>query len=160
MPLEAELIVESPQTLEPQRSGAAFREQLAANDANKGGITPLNVRIILRLTNRGTEPLQILRGGDATQLNLTLEGPGVVSISPHAAVTREYRTGKPELIPAGGSRDLVFSFLGSGRRAMETWHYWTEPGQITLSATYAGQLLDRRHFRISAPPVKVEVVAP
>jgi hypothetical protein len=157
VPLRAELVIESPQTLEPKFTGKAFRKRVAAHESREGKLEPLPVQVILRLTNTGTEPVEIRKGSDAAQLDLRLEGPGLVAVVPRVAMTREFRLGKPEVIPPGESRDLVFPFLGSGLRGMGTWHYWTEPGTVSILATYTGQLKDQRRFRVSAPAVPVEV---
>lgn len=158
VPLQAKLIIESPQKLDPARAGADFRKRLESAKEGKREVDPLPVRVVLRLRNTGQEAVTFRKGSDASQLDLRLEGPGVVDLQPSVMMTREFRMGKPVTIAPGETMDLIFPALGSGLRGMGTWHYWTEPGTIRVSATYTGQLSNGGKFRVSAPEIEVEVL--
>ncbi len=157
--LEARLIIASPQALQPRFSGERFRKRLDRQPGQPpgGDLKPLPVRVILRLRNTGPDPMEIREGSDASSLELTVTGPGAVSVQPAVAMTREFRLGKPVSIPGGGTHDIVFTTLGSGLRGMGTWHYWTQPGTFEVAGHYQGQLADERLFRLGFPAVRVEV---
>lgn len=100
----------------------------------------INVEFVLQFKNNSKETVEIFVNGDPNLLTLNLTGPGVVSLSPPIAMTREFRLPKLVKIEAGKSYEMPVSKLSDGMRGVSRLHYFTAPGEYELKATY--QLTD------------------
>ncbi len=145
-------------TLDPAQSGPAFRKQLAdlSTSGNMAPPTPA-VDLTLRLTNTGNKDLTIPIGGDATQIDLKLAGPGAVTVHNNVMMSMIFRMGKPVTIAPGKDYELKISSLSFGKRNMSEAAYWTEPGDYTLTATFTCRLEDGTLIEAQSTPAKVKV---
>lgn len=133
--LEAKIIVkQDTYTLAKDQQGEKFRESLK-DPKNRNAPEPPKVDLVLELKNPTDKPITIMIGSDAGGLDLDLQGPGAVAISPLRAMTREFRLGKPVEIAAGKTHEIAITQLKYGMRGVGTQAYWTEPGEYMLAAT-------------------------
>jgi hypothetical protein len=158
-PLKAELVAEKDTyELTPAASGKEFADKLrAAEKQGQMPAAPPKVKLTLRLTNTGDAPVTIQVGGDGSRVDLSLQGPGAVSISPPLAMTMEFRMGRPVKTEPGKSYDIPITSLASGMRSIGKFSYWTEPGDYTLKATYHCPVGEAQ-VSVSSEPVKLKVV--
>ena len=118
----------------------------------------------IEIANTGTKAVTIPIGGDATRVELKLEGPGAVTV-PYAAMhTMEYRLGRDTKIEPGKPITIALPRLLFGNRGDSMAAYWTAPGEYTLTASYVApsEGIDGREDKqatITAAPVKVQVTA-
>ncbi|HTN74291.1 MAG TPA: hypothetical protein VL096_03560, partial [Pirellulaceae bacterium] len=117
-PLEAKLVVKKDTyTLPAAQQGEKFRETLK-NPRARDLPEPPAVDLVLELKNPTDKPIIIVVNSDAGALELDLQGPGAVSISPLRAMTREFRIGKKVEIAAGKTHEIAITQLKYGLRGI------------------------------------------
>jgi len=124
--------------LNVNQSGKAFRDRIDAAKNARGMASlpqPPMIDLTLRITNTTAKDVAINVGGDDSQMDLKLEGPGAVSADNNVPMTMEFRIGKPVTIAAGKTADVKITSLAYGMRGISKYAYWTEPGDYTLTAT-------------------------
>lgn len=151
-------------TLDPAQSGKAFRDSLEARKNARGrgmGALPAApaVDMTLRITNTTDKEITITTGGDDSQLNLKLEGPGAVTVDNLVAMTMEFRMGRPTTIPAGKTFDIKVSSLAFGMRGISQHAYWTDAGDYTVTATLTYGTPDNKQDKVTSAATKVKVEA-
>ncbi|HVT82141.1 MAG TPA: hypothetical protein VHM90_15975 [Phycisphaerae bacterium] len=160
--------------LNPGQSGKAFRDSLDQMKNNRGGRrgmgmggagggslpAPPQVDMVLRITNTTDKDITIGTGGDDSQINLKLEGPGAVSMENLVAMTMEFRISKQTTLAPGKTLDIKVASLAYGMRGISQHAYWTEPGEYTLTATLTYGTPDGQQDKVSSSPTKVKVEAP
>jgi hypothetical protein len=118
------------------RTPAKFRDAVKAGGANLPA--PVSVDLVLVITNNTKNDIRIRTTGTTSRVSLNVSGPNVVSAMFTEAVAKgareplNYAVLKPKQsveIPLGQlvSKKATRSF---------TRHYWTEPGEYTLSAEF------------------------
>jgi len=144
--------------LDPAQSGKDFRDKLANLQKNreKAPAAPA-VDLTLRLTNTSDKDVQIAVGGDATQIELRLDGPGAVTVPNNVMMTMEFRIGRPVTIAPGKSYDVKITSLGFGMRGISQAAYWTEPGDYSLSATFLCTKDDGTQIKVSSDAAKLKL---
>src|SRR5262249_37815639 len=98
------------------------------------------VDLVLELKNTGDKDITVWVGGDATRLNLDLQGKGAISVTARRAFTSDFRMPKPGKLEAGKTTEIPIAGLSYGFRGAEKQAWWTEPGEYTLTATYSTAL--------------------
>ena len=137
LPIEAELVLDTDKVpLPDDQRGADYRKTIREGAGRGEASTPPLLPGKLVLTNTGKKPVTINRGGDATYIEIKLEGPGAVSVRPAMMMTMEFRLGEDVTIKPGGKLELPIGRLQAGTRGLGTWHYWTEPGRYTVQVSY------------------------
>ncbi|MBI5724921.1 MAG: hypothetical protein HZA50_13255 [Planctomycetes bacterium] len=162
--LEAKLILKKDEyKLDPNQSGEEFAKKLK-NPAGPGKRppSPPEVEMVFELTNTGKKTVTVPLGSDASSLDLTLEGPGAVTIGYVQMRTMEYRMGKPTIIEPGKSMTIPIAKLLHGMRGDANASYWTAAGTYTLTASYTAPieglgLKEEQRATITAAPVKIKV---
>jgi hypothetical protein len=153
--LTAALIVnKGTYVLNPAQSGAAFRSQLDQLKSGqvKGRLPqPPAVELTFRIRNATDKPVALEIGGDDSQMDLKLDGPGAVTVDNNIAVTMEFRMGTPVTIAAGKTYDIKISLLAFGIRGISKYAYWTEPGDYSLTASYTSGTSEKKGTITSAP---------
>jgi hypothetical protein len=160
VPLKAEIVADTPTyELDPAMAGKDFAEKVrAAEKGNRAPATrPPKVNLTLRLTNTGQSDCSLRIGGDESNLDLELKGPGALSIAPRMMMTMEFRMGKAVTLKPGEHQDIPIKSLASGQRELGKFSYWTEPGEYTLAATFNGRSAGNQ-IKVRAEPVKLKVV--
>jgi hypothetical protein len=167
LPLKAKLILKKDAYSIPAgQSGEEFAKGLKTpSRPPRKPPAPPEVDMAFELTNTGGKAVTIPLGGDATSLNLRLEGPGAVTVPYTQMRTMEYRIGKDTKIEPGKSLTLPIAKLLHGQRGDASASYWTAPGEYTLTASYVApsEGIDGREDKqatITAAPVKVRVTGP
>ena len=144
------------------QSGKAFRDQIDAIKNARGGMAvgrlpqPPAVDLTFRITNTTDKNVTITAGGDDSQMDLKLEGPGAVTADNNVAMTMEFRIGKPVTIAAGKMADIKISSLAFGIRGISKYAYWTEPGDYTITATLIYSSGEKQG-KVTSGPAKVKV---
>jgi hypothetical protein len=147
--------------LNAAQSGKAFRDQMDAAKNARGGSRlpqPPAVDLTFRITNTTDKDVTISVGGDDSQMNLKLEGPGAVTLDNNVAMTMEFRIGKPVTIAPGKTYDVKISSLAFGMRGISKYAYWTEAGDYTITATLTYGLGEKQGT-VTSGPAKVKVTA-
>ena len=144
------------------QSGKGFRDQLTAAKAARGMARlpqPPALDVTFRITNTSDKPVTISVGGDDSQMDLKLDGPGADTLDNIVAMTMEFRIGKPVTIAPGKTYDTKIASLAFGMRGISKYAYWTEPGDYTLTATliYGN---GEKQGTVSSGPAKLKVTAP
>jgi hypothetical protein len=93
------------------------------------------IKMILRFTNSGKEPIQLFYGSDSSRNVLKIVGPRAFDVPYHGNMTREIRIPKATEIKAGESKDFVVMNLVHGGRDMDRW-YITKPGTYHASVQF------------------------
>ncbi|MCX6879896.1 MAG: hypothetical protein NTW21_39740 [Verrucomicrobia bacterium] len=93
------------------------------------------VKLRMKLTNTGTEPVLILYGQDSSTNRLTVRGPGAVDLAYGGAMPADLRLGRPVAIAPGGSREFVIAELKHGERDLDRWLI-TRPGDYQISLAF------------------------
>ena len=164
LPLDARLVVKKDTyTLKADQSGDAFAKKL--KDAAKPGgepPAPPEVDLAFELTNTGKKAITIPLGGDATRLDLKLEGPGAVTVPFAQMMTMEFRLGTPTTIEPGKSITIPVAKLLHGTRGVGNASYWTKAGTYTLTASYVAPieglgLKEEQAVTITTAPVTIKV---
>jgi hypothetical protein len=166
--LKAKLILKTNKyNLDPAQAGPEFVKKLKESEKDMTNMPPFPpaVEMSLELTNVGKDPVTIPLGGDATHLDLKLEGPGAVTVPYVKMHTMEYRFGNPTPIEPGKSLSIPIARLTFGSRGDSFACYWTALGGYTLTASYTTPLnpLPGGKFKsvtFAAAPEKVNVVPP
>jgi hypothetical protein len=145
--------------LNAAQSGKAFRDQVdaAKNARGAGGLSqPPAVDLTFQITNTTDKDVTISVGGDDSQINLVLDGPGAITANNNVAMTREFRRGKPVLVAAGKTADVKISSLAYGMRGISKYAYWTEVGDYTITATLTYGI-DSKQGTVTSGSAKVKV---
>ncbi len=148
--------------LNAAQSGKAFQDQVNAtkNARGMGGgrlPQPPAVDLIFRITNTTNAAVTISVGGDDSQMNLDLAGPGAITADNLVAMTMEFRIGNPTTIPAGKTADIKISSLAFGMRGISKFAYWTEPGDYTITATLTYGTSGEKQGTLTSGAAKVKV---
>ncbi len=153
-------------TLDPAQAGKEFRDKLDAVKNSRGRGTggagvpnPPAADCTLRITNTTDKDITITTGGDDSQINLKLEGPGAVTMEHLVPMTMEFRIGKPTTLAPGKTMDIKISSLAFGMRGISQYAYWTEPGDYTLTATLTYGTTDEKQGKVASAPAKLKVEA-
>lgn len=165
LPLEARLVLKKDTyLLNADQSGEAFRNKLRDLAKSGGELpSPPEVEMAFEVTNTGKKAITIPLGGDATRLDLRLEGKGAVTIPAGAAMTEEFRLGKATTVQPGKSLTIPIPKLLHGIRGIANVSYWTTAGAYSLTASYVAPVeglgLKRgQSLTITAPSVTINVV--
>jgi hypothetical protein len=144
-------------TLDPVQSGAAFRD-LLKNLRTTGKTAPAapTVDFTLRITNHSESAQTFPIGGDESQLDMKLEGPGAVTIDNLVAMTMEYRMGNPVTLAPGKTYDIPVTRLAFGTRGIARLAYLTEAGDYTLAVTLV-TIQNEKQVRIASDAVAFTV---
>jgi hypothetical protein len=144
------------------QAGKEFRDRLTAANAARGMARlpqPPAIDLSFRITNTTNAAVTITYGGDESQMNLNLQGPGAVTVDNNVAMTMEFRMGKPVTLAAGKSYDIKISSLAFGTRGISKYAYFTEPGEYTVTATLTyGN--GEKQGTLASGPAKFKVTAP
>jgi hypothetical protein len=154
-------------TLDPAQSGKDFRDRLSPPGNARGGRGPAGglpkppaVDLTMRITNNSDKDVTIMVGGDDSQMQLKLAGPGAVTVENMVAMTMEFRIGKPVTIAPGKTYDTKITSLAFGMRGISQYAYWTEPGEYTLTATLVyGQGDGKPQGKVESGAAKLKVEA-
>jgi hypothetical protein len=144
------------------QSGKAFRDQIDAVKNARGGLgigrlpQPPAVDLTFRITNTTAKDVTITAGGDDSQMDLKLEGPGAVTADNNVPMTMEFRIGNPVTIAAGKTADVKITSLAFGMRGISKYAYWTEPGNYTITATLIYSTGEKQGS-VTSGPAKVKV---
>jgi hypothetical protein len=126
----------------------------------------LPVDLVLEVHNTRKEEMHLRLNGDAQRLDLSLKGPGAVSVEAFNIFTQEYRFGKVVKVAAGKSHATPIKELAYGKRGGSHRAYWTEAGAYTLGASLRTEVgwLDEKDEIVklkpcvlSAEPIKLTV---
>ncbi|MCS7270360.1 MAG: hypothetical protein NZ703_04680 [Gemmataceae bacterium] len=121
--------------------------------------SPLQVDLVLRLTNTSEQPIVVHVGGDPNVYTFTLSGgSGVVVMNNPVAFTTEFRMPKAITLAPGKSHDIPVTTLADGHRGFSRLLFWTGPGEYTLTAEYV--LTDaegRPGITLKSSPTKITV---
>jgi hypothetical protein len=147
--------------IDPAQEGDAFVRKLREL-SRRGELLPEPpaVEMTFTLTNTGARPVTINLGGDASRLDLKLEGPGAITVPSNHARTMEFRVGRDVAIEPGKSLEIPVKRLWHGERGNANASYWTTRGEYLLTASYTSTIEEDRTATFTAPAVKVKVVAP
>ncbi len=166
-PLVAELIARQQTYLLSEALAAEKVAETLADQARRGEpqIKPPAVDLVLRIRNTGGEKRTINLGGDASQLDLRLLGPGTVNLDFAVMMTMEFRMGKNVTIRPGEYLDIPVQDLRHGKRGIGAGSYWTQPGTVFLQASYVTPVGKAdadpgRAQALTARPIALHVVAP
>lgn len=164
LPLKARLVLnKDTYQLDPAQSGEAFAEKLKKLAKEmKQPPAPPEVDMTFELTNTSDKPVTITLDSDAGSLDLTLEGPGAVTVPYVFIRTMEFRGGRETTIQPGKSLTIPIKKLLHGSRGDGNASYWTAAGDYTLTAQLTAPVpsLKLERATITAAPVKVTVTAP
>ena len=119
---------------------------------------PPAVDLTLRITNTTDKDVTISVGGDDSQMQLTLEGPGAVTVNNLVAMTMEFRMGRPVTIAPGKTYEQKITSLAFGMRGISQHAYWTEAGDYTLTATLTYGTGEKQG-KVASAPAKLKVEA-
>jgi hypothetical protein len=134
---------------------------------------PPAVELVLEITNRSQQPVEFWWRGDAVRVDLTMQGPGAITVSPPGLHTTELRIAEATRLGPGEIYRRPITRLAYGVRDDTEWAYWTQPGQYTLTASFhtgihpppAGMrveqdepLLDYARVVLVAPPITLDVM--
>ncbi len=98
---------------------------------------PLDIDLVLRLTNTSNQPVTIYIGGDPNIYTFTLRGDaGVVTMNNPVAFTTDFRPPKPVRLEPRKYVDIPVKKLADGTRGFSRLLFWTGPGTYTLAAEY------------------------
>lgn len=128
-------------------------KQLTAARAIKQG-----VGLMLRFTNTGTKPIELLYGPDVSQVHLTLEGPGAINLPFRGPTTMEFRMPEPTAIAPGASVEFAIAGLAYGHRDTSRWLI-SKPGAYKVVARFT-TTLQEEHIELISNEVHFEVKAP
>ena len=143
--------------LDPAQSGQTFHDKIAKGAKQGEKLPPPpKVDLALVITNTGAKEATINIGGDESQLDLKLEGPGALVVANNIAMTMEFRYGKPITIKPGATLQIPITSLSGGTRGVGQLAYWTEPGDYLLSVTLIAAQGEGQ-VRIVSAPVKLKV---
>src|SRR5262249_41734468 len=128
------------------------------------------VEMTLELTNTSDKEVQIWSKGDPVSVNLELKGPGAESVTPRQAFSRIFHVPTPMALAPGKTLSVPVTSLPHGFRGIAQRAYWTEPGEYTLTASFAtalspaptGTKADDKGFgrvTIRSEPVTIKVEA-
>lgn len=118
--------------------GKTAQQFLAELEAGlkKGGRLPEPpaIELEIEVKNTGKERIDFWAGGDPVAIELEVKGPGAKTVQAPLAFTTEFRMPKFMSLEPGKSHQFKLTKLTSGFRGASIWHYWTEPGEYTLTA--------------------------
>jgi serpin B len=118
------------------KTPADYRKQLQ-DDVNADGFRePPKVDLSLEFVNTGDQDVKVQVGGDATELRLSLDGPGVVHGAFRVATTDQFIFPKTVTIAPGKSHAIPLTSLEYGTRGGPEALYWTDAGDYVLTAEY------------------------
>jgi hypothetical protein len=107
-----------------------------ADDVKAGKVPALAVEMELVITNQTRSDIRVRTHGAVPKLTLTLKGPGVVAAPPE-------RRSPPRVtyvvVKPGQKVSISIPTLSSypdGGLSQNVHHFWTEPGEYTLSASF------------------------
>lgn len=117
------------------RKGNTAEEYAKAARLGRAPAVPVELELII--TNNRKTPVRIRTKGTSPKLTLTLKGPGAVEATPPAALAAVRQPITYVTLRPGEKLTLPVESLGSytGTRTTKL-HYWTEPGEYTLAATF------------------------
>lgn len=120
---------------------------------------PLQIDLVLRITNTSNQPQTIFVGGDPNIYKFTLDGgSGVVVMNNPVAFTTDFRLPKAVMLAPGKSHDIPVQRLADGHRGFSRLLFWTGPGTYTLTATYVlSDAEGRPGVTLKSAPVKLVV---
>jgi hypothetical protein len=117
------------------KTGKEFLEEIeAAKKAGKRIAEPPAVDLVIEVKNTGKIPIDFWTSGDPVEVNLELKGPGAATVRPPLAFTADFRGPNFTTLEPGKTHTIKLTNLRSGFRGASTYHYWTEPGEYTLTA--------------------------
>jgi len=145
--------------LDPSQSGKDFRDK--ASNAGKPGNRfvlpkPPAVDMTLVITNTSNQNVTITIGGDSSQIQLDLKGPGALSVDNLVAMTMDYRMGNPLTLAPGKSAEWKITSLAYGTRGISNYAYWTEVGDYTLTATQI-YTIGEAQGKVTSAPAAIKV---
>lgn len=135
----------------------------------KGGRIPEppTIELEIEVKNTGKEQIDFWSAGDPVSIELELKGPGAKTVQAPLAFTTEFRMPKFMSLEPGKSHSFKLTKLVSGFRGASTWHYWTEPGEYTLTARLrtavrpvppgAKEIYGGARVTLTTEPIKVNV---
>jgi hypothetical protein len=133
---------------------AAGRENLPA---------PPRVRLALSVRNDGPRTMTLDADERSTDLRLDLRGPGALAVDAPPQATLPLEPNRLILAP-GESRELHLRRLASRTAGRVQYHYWTSPGEYSLSVRLSallhplGGLQAGRPATAESGPIKVLVL--
>jgi len=169
--LEAKLVIKNNKDatyqMEAGKSGDEFAKKLKEGGLMAEPPAPPKVDMELVITNTGKKMIVIPLGSDSSQMNLTLDGPGAVTVAYMQMHTMEMRLGNPTKIEPGKSLTIPITQLAHGNRGDSMASYWTKAGEYTLTASYVTPVQEgepkeneegaEQITTVTAAPVKVQV---
>jgi hypothetical protein len=138
------------------RSPEEYRRQLRASGLPRGP----RVDLALEVRNDGRRPVVLHVGGERSQLDLDLHGPGVLTLSGKGEAPPFLESRPPVKLDPGASYYLPIPYLIGGRPEQLQGVYWTAPGRYTLSVHYRvgaevdGQVCD---LDVTSPRMTIDV---
>jgi hypothetical protein len=146
----------------------AFRRQLREAAGTDRLPLPPAVNLGLEFRNATNREVRIWVGGDTSELQLDLQGPGAVSVAARSGLDEAFLTQKAVKLAPHQPYTLPIKHLVYGTRGAVRYAYWTEPGEYTLTARYkaapwtsrgAGGDPGADRVTFSAGPLKIHIVA-
>jgi hypothetical protein len=95
---------------------------------------PPAVELEIEVKNTGKEKVDFWASGDPVVMELEVKGPGAKTVQAPLGFTADFRSPNFVSLEPGKSHVFKVSTLRSGFRWASIWHYWTEPGEYTLTA--------------------------
>jgi hypothetical protein len=98
------------------------------------------VDLAFELKNTTKQELHFRIDGDDQSLQLSLKGPGAVSVAAINLFTEELRGGDIKKVAPGKTYTIVIKRLSYGYRGVAQRAYWTATGAYTLTASFTTEV--------------------
>jgi hypothetical protein len=94
------------------------------------------VKLRMRLTNTGKEPVTFQYGPDLGRNTLKVKGRGALEVTSSGPMSADLRFGQPVSIAPGGSTEFVIAELRHGSRDLDRWLI-TQPGEYEIRVIFS-----------------------
>jgi hypothetical protein len=94
------------------------------------------VKLRMRLTNTGKNPLTIRYGPDTSCVVLTVRGRGALNLPYGGLMAADLWIGRPVTLAPAGSKEFVITELRHGSRDLDRWLI-TRPGDYEISVRFS-----------------------
>jgi hypothetical protein len=141
------------------KTAAQFRQEIKKADPLP---QPALVNLTLEIRNASDREVKIYVGGEGSELDIRLNGPGVVTTPAPANFKVDFLDQKTITREPGQSYFLPITRLVYGSRANLQAAYWTEPGEYTLNLRYQVAVSkangeDFRFVTLRSPAMRIQV---
>jgi hypothetical protein len=94
------------------------------------------VKLRMRITNTGKDPVTLRYGPDLARNTLKIRGRGALEVTYSGPVSADFRFGQPVSIAPGGSTEFVVAELRHGSRDLDRWLI-TRPGEYEIRVIFS-----------------------